>query len=116
MKSCEKCAKASKTPIKCILQPWPLPTGPWTRIHLDYAGPIGNVYFLVIVDAYSKWPEIIKTSSTTAAKTVEMLADVLARHGVCEICVTDNGPQFVSAIFDDFCKKRRNSSSNYCLL
>lgn len=106
VKTCDNCAKAGKAPIKCTLQPWPTPTAPWTRLHMDYAGPINGYYFLLIIDAYSKWPEIIKTRTTTAAKTIEIFADVLARHGLCELCVTDNGPQFISTTFEDFCKKQ----------
>ena len=40
--------------------PWVFPSAPWTRIHIDYLGPVnGNMYF-VIVDAYSKFPEVVK--------------------------------------------------------
>ncbi|XP_017482519.1 PREDICTED: uncharacterized protein K02A2.6-like [Rhagoletis zephyria] len=104
VKSCDSCAKAAKTPIKCTLHPWPMPIAPWIRVHLDYAGPIDNYYFLIIVDAFSKWPEIIKTKVTTSEKTVDMFDDVIAHQGLCEICVTDNGPQFVSCTFEDYCK------------
>lgn len=106
VKNCETCAKVAKAPIKCTLKPWPMPTAPWTRVHLDYAGPINGFYFLVIVDAYSKWPEIIKTTTTTGTKTVEIFADVLARQGLCEVCVTDNGPQFVCQTFEEFCRSQ----------
>lgn len=88
----------------------PTPTAPWTRLHMDYAGPINGYYFFLIIDAYSKWPEIIKTKTTTAAKTIEIFAEVLARHGLSQtqssqLCVTDNGPQFISTTFENFCKK-----------
>lgn len=105
VKSCGNCAKATKSPSKCTLQPWPVPTKPWIRIHIDYAGPIDGFYFIVIVDAYSKWPEIFKTTTTTAMKTIEIFSDLIARHGLCETCVTDNGPQFVSETFETFCKQ-----------
>lgn len=104
VKTCEKCAITGKSPIKCSLQTWPMPRAPWMRIHMDYAGPIDGYFFLVIVDAFSKWPEIFKTGTTTAAKTIELFAEVICRQGLCDVCVTDNGPQFVSKEFENFCK------------
>ncbi|KAH9587985.1 Major facilitator super domain-containing protein 12 [Schistosoma haematobium] len=44
---------------KVEAQPWPETNKSWVRVHLDYAGPINGQYFLVVVvDSYSKWPEI----------------------------------------------------------
>lgn len=104
VKACESCAITGKTPIKCTLQPWTIPTKPWSRVHIDYAGPIDGMSFLVIVDALSKWPEIFLTKSTTTARTTELLSEAFARHGHCDIIVSDNGPQFASSEFETFCK------------
>lgn len=104
VRSCENCAKAGKSPIKCSLQPWPVPKSPWSRIHIDYAGPVDGMCFLVIVDAYSKWPEVFETKITTTSKTIELLSEVFTRHGYCDTIVSDNGPQFTSDQFANFCK------------
>ncbi|XP_035904183.1 uncharacterized protein LOC118508477 isoform X1 [Anopheles stephensi] len=61
--SCEACQAAAKSPPSQIPSCWPKPPGPWHRVHIDYAGPVEGAYFLIAVDAYSKWPEIIKTSN-----------------------------------------------------
>lgn len=45
VKTCEICAKVSKTPIKTTLQPWPVPSAPWQSFHIDYAGPIDGNYW-----------------------------------------------------------------------
>ncbi|KAL3117759.1 hypothetical protein niasHT_004888 [Heterodera trifolii] len=37
---------------------------------MDYAGPFFGKMFLVIVDAYSKWPEIFEMNSTGSAATI----------------------------------------------
>ncbi|XP_011858362.1 PREDICTED: uncharacterized protein K02A2.6-like [Vollenhovia emeryi] len=103
VRTCEKCATVSKAPIKCSLQPWPVPEKPWSRIHADYAGPIDGFSFLVIVDAFSKWSEIFKTKSTTATTTIEFFKNVFAQHGLPDTIVTDNGQQFISTEFKDFC-------------
>ncbi|GBP27290.1 Uncharacterized protein K02A2.6 [Eumeta japonica] len=46
-----------------------IPKEPWSRIHIDYAGPYLNNYFLIVVDAYTKWLEVVPTASITAAAT-----------------------------------------------
>ncbi len=60
--------------------------------------------FLVCVDAHSKWPEAYIMSTTTTAKTLEVLRQIFAAHGLPEQIVTDNGPQFVSEDFATFIK------------
>ncbi|XP_011860102.1 PREDICTED: uncharacterized protein K02A2.6-like [Vollenhovia emeryi] len=85
------------------VQPWSVPEKSWSRIHADYAGPIDRFSFLVIVDAFSKWPEIFETKSTTATKTIEFFKNVFAQHGLPDTIVTDNGQQFISTEFKDFC-------------
>ena len=37
---------------------WDRPERPWSRIHIDYAGPFLGKMFLIIVDAHSKWTTI----------------------------------------------------------
>ena len=48
-------------------------------IHADYAGPFKGKMFLVLVDAYSKWLEVIITTSSC---TIEHLRQVFAIHGL----------------------------------
>ena len=104
VKSCETCAKVPKNTTKCTLAAWPIATAPMSRLHADYAGPINGNYFLVIVDSFSNWPEVFKTTTTTSAKTIELFKEAFARNGLCKTLVTDNGPQFASKEFDIFCK------------
>ena len=56
------------------------------------------------MDVYSKWPEVIEMSSTTAALTILVLRQIFTTHGIPEQLVSDNGPQFTSSEFADFCK------------
>ncbi|XP_062542361.1 uncharacterized protein K02A2.6-like [Armigeres subalbatus] len=82
--------------------PWPKTTGPWKRVHVDYAGPFDGEYFLLAVDAYSKWPKIIPTRSITSTVTI-ILRSLFARFGMPEVIVSDNGTQFTSVDFQKFC-------------
>ena len=64
-KTCVSCQRIQKTPSLTPLHPWPWPTAPWQRIHIDFAGPFEGRMFFVVVDAHSKWPEVIVMDSTT---------------------------------------------------
>nr|XP_049461004.1 uncharacterized protein K02A2.6-like [Anopheles coluzzii] len=101
--SCGSCLVAAKAPPRATPATWPTPSGAWRRVHVDYAGPLEGYYFLVVVDAFSKWPEFYKTTSTTTSATISMLRNIFARFGMPETLVSDNGPQFTSALFAEFC-------------
>ncbi|XP_037931615.1 uncharacterized protein K02A2.6-like [Teleopsis dalmanni] len=102
VKSCSNCAAAAKMPTKTTLHPWPKPSDSWERLHIDYAGPIDSYYYLVVIDAFSKWPEIIQTKSITATQTISSLKEIFARFGLPKTIVSDNGTQFVSHQFQQF--------------
>ena len=76
---------------------------PWSRVHIDYAGLVDEFYFLVIVDPHSKWPEVYATRSITARTTIRILKQIFATFGVPEVLVSDNGTQFTSYEFKEFC-------------
>ena len=51
---CRECQTSLSSPT---LQPWKWPTHPWSRLHIDYAGPMYGKMCLIIVDVHSKWIE-----------------------------------------------------------
>jgi transposase InsO family protein len=75
---------------------WPRPEGPWTRVHVDFAGPIEGQYLLVIVDAYSGYPEVHLTKDMLSSTVVSRLRRTFSQLGVPNQLVSDNGPSFVS--------------------
>ena len=76
--------------------------GPWRRIHVDYVGPFQGESFLIVVDAYSKWPEVVAVDDTTTDKTVDELRAIFAQWEVPLQMVMDNGPQIILAGFEIF--------------
>ncbi|KFD46515.1 hypothetical protein M513_12600, partial [Trichuris suis] len=101
--SCSQCAGALKSPARAPLHPWNVAGGPWKRVHADFAGPVNGLMFLILVDSLSKWPEVVIMRDTTASRTVSEMRRIFATHGIPEVLVTDNGPQFVSEEFSSFC-------------
>ena len=103
-KSCVACQAVKSAPAKAPLHPWLWPAKPWQRVHVDFAGPFLGKTFLIVVDAHSKWPEVMEMTSTTALKTIMELRKLFAAYGLPEQLVSDNGPQFVSEEFAIFLK------------
>ena len=100
---CGECQLDRPTSPQAPLHPWSWPTRPWSRIHLDYAGPcFGNKMFLVLIDAHSKWMEVYPMSSTSSSATIQQLIIVFAQFGLPETVVTDNGLCFTSEEFSKF--------------
>ncbi|KAK3737959.1 hypothetical protein QZH41_001659, partial [Actinostola sp. cb2023] len=64
-------------------------------------GPDGKM-FLVLVDAYSKFVDIIPMTQATSANTIAALRHTFSYFGLPEHVVTDNGSQFTSAEFQKF--------------
>lgn len=71
--------------------------GPWKRILVDFTGPVLALMFLIVVDAHSKWMEVIPMSTTTTEKTLEVLHNLFTSYGLPEQLVSDNDPQFTSS-------------------
>ena len=106
-KSCYMCQSNQSSPAAAPLHPWIWPDAPWRRIHIDFAGPFLGHMFFVVVDAHSKWPEVVTMKSTTAEKTIEVMRALIAHHGIPEQVVSDNGPQFTSDEFKQFMERNR---------
>ena len=60
---------------------------------------------LVVVDSHSKWIEAIPMDTSTSEATISKLRGLFATHGLPEVLVTDNGTNFTSAEFAEFCKR-----------
>ena len=106
-KSCTSCQAVRSEPSAAPLHPWLWPNQPWQRIHVDFAGPFRGRQFLVVIDAHSKWPEVIPMQTTTSTATIHELRRLFSSYGLPEQLVSDNGPQFVSDEFKVFLKANR---------
>lgn len=104
-KNCLICLQNHKNPEKTKLSVWPQPPTVWHRLHADFLGPLYSKMFLVVIDAYSKWPEAFVMSNITAQKTVQVFKNIFIRYGYPLHLVTDNGPTWTSEEFKFFCKK-----------
>ena len=92
---CIACQATSEPNPPELLQSTPMPSHTWNEIKIDFCGPFpSGCYVLVVIDGYSRYPEIEIIKSTAALKVIPRLDIIFARHGVPEKVTTDNGPRF----------------------
>ena len=104
-RSCHGCQLVARPEPPEPVTPTQLPEGPWRDVAVDLMGPLPSGHsLLVIVDYYSRYQETLVMQSTTTEKVIECLEDTFARHGIPVTLKSDNGPQFVSGEFKNFCQ------------
>ena len=96
--SCDQFRKVASMPKLAPCHPWQYSSTPWNRVHVDF-GEWNKRHYLVMVNAYSKWPEVRAMSSTTAQYSIEVMQNIVATHGFPRILVSDNGLQFTAKEF-----------------
>lgn len=103
--NCRVCAEYRDQPAEPMI-PTRTPSRPWERVAADIFHMKGSNYLLV-VDYFSRFPELCRLESLTSPHVVEQLKSVFSRHGIPEVLVSDNGKQFVSQEFDQFSREYR---------
>ena len=106
VETCKGCLAAVSNTPPVPLQPNLLPDRPWQHLHGDFKGPIGSKYYLhVLIDQYSKFPEVDIVTSTKFDKLRPVLDRVFATHGVPETLSTDNGPPYFGDEMSQYAKQ-----------
>ena len=90
-KECLPCRENHRNPNQALPHPWEQASKPWERLNLDCAGPFQGHMWFILVDAFSKWPEVVQLSATTTTKTVSVLRTIFPEW-VFQIKLSDNGP------------------------
>ena len=82
----------NKTP-HAPLKMTPLPEGPWEEVSADFHQIFTTgEYLFVVVDGYSRYPEVEIIRSLSAKKVIPNFDAIFLRHGVPKVVKTDNGP------------------------
>ena len=96
------CQENLNPPARAPVHPWEWPECVWSCVHVDSAGPFEGSMFLLVVDTYSKWMEVVPIRHATSQTTIDKLRVIFAIHGLPEMLVSDNGTSFTSAEFQEF--------------
>ena len=105
-RGCVTCAEHQNAPPKSPVHPWILPEKPWSRLHIDHAINFMGQNWLVVTDAYTKYPCIHSTTSVSSKSTIDLLEEDFAHFGYPHSIVSDNATSFTSEEFQTFCKDK----------
>ena len=104
IENCDICSR-ERTNFKETLQPTEFPARPWSTVGADLFQTENNKHYLVIVDYFSRFFEVVKLTYTTSEAVVEHFKSIFARHGIPDVVRSDNGPQFASEYFRKFARE-----------
>ena len=80
------------------LKPHELPDRPWSKVGTDLFTFDGK-NCIVTVDHYSNFIEMDQLTETTSHTTIKTLKKQFSRHGIPDVLISDNGPQYLSDEF-----------------
>ena len=83
------CQATTYTPTRDSLTPTPLPDRPWQRVDIDFWGAMPNgEYLLVLIEEYSRYPEVEFVHTTCAQAVIPHLDRVFSTYGFPEMVTT----------------------------
>lgn len=100
---CAICAVNQPMNPKEPLIPSEVPDRPWSKIGVDIFEFKGH-HYLISVDYFSKWPEVSKLDNLSTKNVIQYMKGQFSRHGLIDILVSDNGPQFANSQMRQFAK------------
>lgn len=110
--ACLQCAhhKAPSGQKEGFMHPIPKIEMPFHTLHADHLGPFvrskrGNIYMLVIVDAFTKYVNIRSVRDTKTSSAIRMFKEHFSYFGTPSRLITDRGSCFTSAKFKEFTDK-----------
>ena len=104
VEKCEICAAFQAKYVKQPMQTHEIPDRPWSRVSSDLFTLNGKEY-IVLADSYSDFIEVGELKGTTASYITEFLKGQFSRHGIPDVFVTDNGPQYCCREFTEFSRE-----------
>ena len=104
VKNCATCAKI-KPPAATNVHVWPQEQEAWSRVHIDHGYVDGYGLLLILVDAYSGWPEVVRVANRSAKTVQYVLRVIFARNGVPRKLVSDNAAEFKDLSLCEWLKK-----------
>ena len=94
-------------PLNVLTAPWP-----FAMWGVDMIGEIkptasnGHRFILVAIDYFTKWAEAEPLAMITTKKVLDfVIKNIVCRYGFPRKIVSNNGTQFDSDLFTDFCEK-----------
>lgn len=113
VKQCKGCTLVSAPAPPEPMKRTELPSHPWQHIAIDFLGPLPSGHNLfVIVDYYSRFIEVEIMTKIDSAKAIAKLKNIFARFGFPISITADNGRQFISEEFKQYCETNNIKLNN----
>ena len=110
-KKCDKCQRFANIPraapneLTLMTSPWPFAVWGIDLIGSLPTGKGGVKYAIVAVDYFTKWVEAEPLAAITSKKALDFVVkSIICRYGLPRKIVSDNGLQFDSDLFTEFCR------------
>ena len=88
---CSVCIKYQRENQKEPLLPREVPQRPWQKLGADIF-ELNSKSYLLVVDYYSKYPELCLLIDKTAGSVITGMKSMYARHGIPDEVIADNMP------------------------
>ena len=83
-----------------------LPNGPWKKVASDIF-QLHDKHFIMLVDHYSNFIEVEPLDSVNSSSVIRFMKRNIARYGIFEELISDNGPHYSSSQFEEFMRNYR---------
>lgn len=105
-KGCKECIMTSLPDPPNPISHHQHPEGPWEHLYIDYKTGLPKDHKLfAVVCGFSKFIEYEIMKEATTSNTIAALRKMFTRWGIPRLIHADNGAQFVSTEFRQFCRE-----------
>ncbi|KAJ1123128.1 hypothetical protein NDU88_001601 [Pleurodeles waltl] len=102
VRSCTVCQASGQAGLPAPVITECGPTAPWQRASADFGSLTDGSYMMIIVDDYSRYPEVEFIRTTAAANVIPKVEKMMASHGLFGEIRMDNRPPFSSHEWAEF--------------
>ena len=99
--TCQVCAESQPNNPSMPMQSHEIPDRPWSRVATDLFS-LKSKDYIVLVDYYSDYIEVSPLTDTTSSTIIKFLKVQFSQHGIPDVLVSNNGPQYISNEFVQF--------------
>ena len=114
--NCDTCAEIRPQFFSQPPQQLVKATQPMERLNIDFKGPLPsssrNVYFLCVIDEYSRYPFCFPCPDTSSATVIDCLDKLFSLFGTCNYIHSDRGSSFFSRRLKEYLLQKGVASSH----
>ena len=92
---CSTCQTYRPAQVREELNPLDLPSRPWEKIAADLF-EMGHQTFLILLNYWLNYFEVTEIHTKTVHAVITQFKVQFARHGIPEVIITGNGPEFAN--------------------